>query len=898
MRPEHWIYTIPLRLRSLFRRQQADQDLDQELRYHVECKTEQYIAKGVTPQEARRAAMLEMGGVEKRKEECRDTRRVNWIQNLIQDLRYGLRTLRKSLGFTITAVLTLALGIGAVTAVFSVVNSVLLRPYAFRDPGQLVIWRETIQEVSDRYPVLPDNYEHYLNLKNNSTTVADAAILQNADFAVSVGGSHPEIVKGLSVSPNFFSVLGITPSFGRTFSSDEAQKGRSNVVIITWSAWRRIFDSDSSVIGRTLRIGGESRTVVGVLPKTFVFPNVNEMPTGAHPGEAAPYQIFQPFVPNDEDLTSDDGDFGFLVIARLKPGVSIQQASAQLDGMQKAHSAGNHLSIHLGMVVEPLSQEITGGVSKGLWLLLASVLGVLLIACVNLASLQLARSVARDRDNALRAALGAGHRRLFQASLTESLVLSTIGGLAGAALAFTGVRLFVAIAPANLPRLSEVTVSWPMLLFAAAISVVTAVLFGSLPALRTLRTHPQQVLQSHSSRVFGARKAAITRRLLVAFEVACTVVLLIFTTLVAQSFSRVLNENRSFQADHVIVAEVNLLSSRYNQGTDSDTAARISFVDTALARLRSQKNAIQFAAITSTMPLTGEVKIYGVTRKDHPVPDGKEPTANLRNITPDYFAALQIPLVAGEPFGETERNHPEHAIISQKLAANVWPGENPLGRTFKINGRTYTVVGISPDARIVDLKQTPPVVYLPYWHDPPSNVFFLVRSSLPLKALAPAIRRELWDVDPEVAIPQIKSLDAQVADSVGTERFQALVLSGFGVAALLLAALGVYGVLGYSVSLRRQEFGIRLVLGSTKVGLMRLVLLEASYPVLAGLTIGVLASLGATRLIRSLLFETQTADPSAIGLSLGLLLFAALLAGFLPAYRASNADPMQALREQ
>jgi predicted permease len=819
------------------------------------------------------------------------------VSILLNDLRYAIRSLFKSPGFAVTSILTLVLGIGAVTAVFSVVNSVILQPYPFRDPGQLVIWRETIQEASDRYPFIPDNYRHYLNLRTHSTKIEDAAIFQDASFAVTVGKGHPEIVKGLSVSPNFFSVLGAGPILGRTFSADEAQNGRNQGVILSWSAWQGLFNGNPSVIGSSLRVGGESRIVEGVLPKNFVFPVINAMPTGAHPGEVPPNAIFQPLVPQPDDLTADDSDFAFLVVARLKPGVTAREAASELDGMQKSYSAGNHLPIHLGAIVEPLSYAATGDVSKALWLLLAAVSGVLLIACVNLASLQLARSVARDHENALRAALGAGPSRLFRASLSESLVVSLIGGLAGIFVAFAGVRLFVAAAPSNLPRLDESHVSWPILLFAFGLSLLTAITFGVVPSLRYLRVDPQLVLQSGSSRMSGAQKATGTRRLLVAFEVTCTILLLIFTALVSRSFARVLNQDRGFRSNHLIVAEVNLLTPRYNQGGSSGEPSRSAFVDRALARLRSTAG-VQLVAITDNMPLTGENSVYSVYRQDNPLPGSAVPTANLRNITPDYFPTMQIPLVAGEDFGEKEREHPEDAVVSQKLAKAAWPGEDPLGRKFRINGRTYTVLGIAADARIVDLKQSVPVVYLPYWHDPSPSVFFLVRSSLPLAALAPSVRSALWNIDPEVAIPVIKSLDSQVSESVARDRFQALVLSCFSLAALMLAGLGVYGVLAYSVSLRTQEFGIRIALGSSKKALMALVLREASYPVLAGLAVGTITALATTRVIRSLLYETQAADPIAISASIGLLIGVALIAGLLPAYRASSSDPIRVLHEQ
>ena len=819
------------------------------------------------------------------------------MHTLLTDLRYSARRLSKSPSFTLASIVILALGIGAVTAVFSIVESVILRPYPFRDPGQLVVWHESIQEVSNRYPFIPDNYLHYRNLKAHSTKIADAALFLDSSFAVSLAKEHPEIVKGLSVSPNFFSVLGVTPIAGRSFYAEEAEKGANQGVVLSWAAWQRFFNGSPSAIGSSLDVGGERRIVEGVLPRNFVFPFIAAMPDAPRPVEAQPYDIFQPLVPQGEDLTSDDGDFAFLVVARLKPGVTATEAASELDGMQESYSAANKLSIHLGARVEPLSREATGHFSKALWLLLASVLGVLLIACANLAGLQSARSVSRDRENALRAALGAGPRRLFQTSFAESLLLSLVGGVTGIFVAFAGVRLFVAVAPANLPRLGEAHVSWPVLLFALGVSVLTALTFGVVPSLRSLHTDPQLALQSGSPRASGSRDAVATRRVLVAAEVACTVVLLILTALVSRSFARVLDQGRTLHSDHLLIAEVNLLAPRYNQGGNSGEPARAAFVDGALARIGATAG-VQVAAITDNMPFTGETNIHGVYRPDHPLPESAVPNANLRNVTPGYFAAMRIPLLAGESFSEKEREHPDDAIISQKLAASAWPGENPLGHKCRVNGRTYTVIGVAADAHIVDLKQNPPVVYLPYWHDPAPNLFFLVRSSLALEALGPTVRRELWDIDPEVAIPGVKSLDGQLSESVATERFQALVLSCFGLAALLLAALGVYGVLAYSVSLRMREFGIRVALGSSRRALIQLVLGEVLYPVLAGVVFGVVAALAATRVIQSVLFETRAADPLAISASTAILICTALAAALLPAYRASNADPIRVLRQE
>ncbi len=404
-------------------------DLERELRSDLELEEEEQRESGSSPEEARYAARRAFGNATLIKEQTRETWGWTPMERLLQDLRYAVRQLRRSPGFTLIALLIMACGIGASTAVFSIIDSVLLRPYAFRDPGQIVVWREVVQEAVKQYPSVPDNYRHFLYLRSHANTIQDAALIQNASFAVTVGGDHPRIEKGLNVSPNFFSVLGVTPMVGRTFLPEEAQPGKNGVVLISWVAWQNLFHGDPSLVGRTVKIKGQSATVIGVLPRSFEFPVINEMRGGASPDQTSPYEVFQPFVPQGDDLTSDDADFAFLVIARLKQGATVGQASTELSGMLSAYSATNHLPIHLSAIVEPLSQEVTANIGKALWLLLAAVLGLLLIACVNLASLQLARAMVLERDNAVRAALGAGRTRLIQAALMETVVLCLTGGV-------------------------------------------------------------------------------------------------------------------------------------------------------------------------------------------------------------------------------------------------------------------------------------------------------------------------------------------------------------------------------------------------------------------------------------------------------------------------------------
>jgi predicted permease len=824
------------------------------------------------------------------------------MQSLPQDLRYALRQLWKSKGFALTAFFTIALGVGAVTAVFRVVDTVLLKPYPFHDPGKLVVWRESIREIQNVSPLLPDNYRHYQNLRTHANSIQDAAIVQTAGFSVSTGTDHPQMAEGLAVSPNFFSVLGVPPFMGRGFTEEEGQSGKNNVVVLTWSAWQRLFHGNPSAIGSTVRIGSDAETVVGVMPESFRFPVLSTMPGEATHGSTDRYEVLKPLVPRPDELTANEGEFNFLVIARLKPGISLQQAQSELDGIEKSTAAADHLEIHLSVIVEPFAEEIVGGVSKPLWLLLAAVASVLLMACVNLANLQLARGMARDHETALRSALGARRSRLFQGVLTENLILGVGGGLAGMLLADLGEKLFVRIASV-LPRLNEVHLSFPILAFALGLSILTSLSFGMLPALRSLRVTPQSALQSNSTRLSVNRQAVRTRRLLVAVQIACSITLLVVTGLITRSFSRLLSQNRHFNSERVVMAEAELNNREYssgpgvpdNFGSDPGSLARAAMVTHVLEKIRTLPG-VESAAITSVMPLTGDMSVIGLRRTDHPVPQGQGPMANRRFISPGYFGVMGIPMISGRDFTEQDRENPRVIILSEKAAKAVWPDENPLGHKVEHWGRIYTVIGVAADARINDLKRNVAVFYLPVWDFPPFVPVFLARSSRSADILGPEMRQTIWSVDPDISIPTVTSLDEMVGESVATERFQTVILSSFGGAALLLAVLGIYGVLAYSVSLRTQEFGIRIALGSSKQALIRLVLLEASRPMAVGLVLGLLGVAVATRWVRSLLYETSPVDPWTIVLSVAVLGAAALLASLVPVRNAMSIDPMRVLR--
>ena len=886
------------RCTALFRRKKLDADLDEELQSHIELAIHDNLQAGMSREEARSAALRAFGSITQIRESYRVQRGLPWLEQAARDFRYAVRQLRKSPGFALTAILTLALGIGATTSVFSVVNGVLLKPFAFRDPDRLVVVREATEEPGSERTVEPDNYLHYLRLKKETKTLQDAAIFQQRGMSVSLSGDHPRIVGSVMTSPNLFRVLGVQPMLGRDFVDANAAKGAANVALLSYEGWQTFFGGDPNVVGKTLRFGGDPTTVIGVLPPAMRFPRLTLAPNIASSASLAT-MVFVPLTPSDWDLSAETGNFNYSVIARLRNDVTLARASTELETLQNAYTVSAHLPIHLGIALTPLASDVTAGISGALWLMFAAVGSVLLIACVNLANLQLARAVSTERETAVRAALGASKGQLMGARLTESILLALAGGAAGVALAFTGVRLLLALVPANVPRLSEVQVSAPVLLFAAGLSITAALVSGVLPALRSLRVDPQSALLANSSRTVNSRDGRRTRSVLVAGQVACTVVLLIITSLVLRSFSRLLNQDRGFDSSHVTLAQVDLFAPEFGDKLPNSKGVKLAFADRTLTALQ-QLPGVQSAAVSSAMPLTGETWVDELKRPDHPMPEAQRPLINLRWISDDYLATMRIPLVAGRNLTATDRANPYVALISERTAKEGFPGENPIGRTlFDVvpdDEHSVTVIGVVADTRVNGLKNSAAMVYIPYWTFTPWTLTFLVRSSQPSNVLIPEMRRAIWQIDPQVAIPSVKSMDDQLSESVATDRFQAMALSGFGAAALLLALLGVYGVLAYSVTLRRQEFGIRIALGSGKTSLVGLVLLQAALPVLLGTGVGLVIAPIALRWVRSLLYKTSVMDPMAVGGSIILLSVAAAIAAIVPARRAASTDPMRALR--
>ena len=815
---------------------------------------------------------------------------------LVQDFRYALRTLRKSPGFAATAILTLALGIGASTAVFTVVDSVVLQPLSYRDSGNLVAAWERIQALTPD-PLGP-NPRHVDMWQKRATVFSGLALVQQTARGLSLGADHPRLVGVVSSSPNLFDVLQVTPLLGRGFVAEDGTDGHDKVAILTYPLWETVFHRDPGVIGKTVRLTDTPREIVGVLPPDFQFPNRNAL--RAFRSKQGSTSVPEPaiFLPAviDPTQSSWNGDYGnWVALARLKPGVSVKQAEAQLISIQaevlQEMPAGNRGRIgSLLASVQPMQEAVVGESKTGLWLLMAAVGGLLLIACVNLANAHLGRTLSRHREAAVRCAIGAPKWRLLWNSLAESLLLAAIGGAAGIALAAIGLRLFRFYSPIDLPRLDEVHLNGTVLLFSLVLTMASSILFGILPALKLFRTDPQAALQQGGNRTLGSRQSQRLRALLIGLQVFGCTVLLLITGLFSKSLLHLLRQDKGFDTAHVVIAAVNLSGNTYNTNP-----ARIAFDDGVIQNLRAIPG-VQSVGLVSTMPLEGESWIENLQRLDRPTQE--QPLFNLRWTSPGYFETMGERLIAGRFFEENDRNQ-NSMILSEGLAKAVWQNENPIGAQIKVEGRTFTVVGIVADSRNTSLKSAPAkMAYTHYKDRPPYASFFVARGHQPTDALIAGMREAIWKYAPDVTIARVKAMDSQVSDSLATERFQAAVLLSFGVAALLLAMLGIYGVLTYSVATRKQEIGVRMALGASRQKIYALTMGEAGTPVLAGLGAGLAAGILGGKAIQSLLYGVQAMDPPVMIAVAMLFAGSAALAAFLPARRAASVDPMEALRSE
>lgn len=820
---------------------------------------------------------------------------------LLRELMYSLRNLLKAPAFAITAILTLALGIGASTAVFTVVDSVILKPLGYRDSGQLVvIWEKVKFLATAAIPYTGANPRHEAFWADHAKAFRGLCLVAAGTRGISIGLDHPQLVGSIRAQANFLNILEVTPFMGRDFVPSDDIAGHDKIVIISNSLWQSLFHGDPNVIGRTVHIAGIPHHVVGVLPKDFQFPKrsvLRSFPSKQSVTTAPPVEILTPVV-IDPTNYGWNGDYGnWLALGRLKPGISISQAESEMNilqsevvGLMPADQRERGRDTMLGFV-QPMQDAMVGSSKRGLWTLMAAVVGLMLIACVNLANAQLGRAVSREREAAVRSALGASRWQLVWSSLSESLLLSAIGGAAGVSLAFAALALFRAYAPIDLPRMSEIHPNLSVLAFAILAVVGSALLFGVVPAVNFVRTDPQKALQQNSTRTQGSRRGRRLRLALIGFQVFGCTALLLVTGLFAKSLATILQSDRGFDTGNVVTAEVSLPGAA-GMAYEKDQR-RIAFDDGVLARVRTLPG-VQSAAVYSAMPLEGETWIDGISRPDKYAEHSA--LTNVRWVSSGYFELMRERLVVGR-FLEERDQDTANAVISETAARAIWRAENPVGRQFKRHDKLYTVVGVVADSRTNSLKLPPTnMIYLSYRDNPPYATFFMVRSSQDPQTLIPDIRRAIWNQDPEVTIVRIKTLDTQVKDSLSGERFQTFILIGFGVAALLLAMLGIYGILSYSIAGRTQEFGLRMALGATRQSIYSLTLSEAAVPVFIGLATGWLASALAGKVVQKLLYGVSAVDWSVTLIVALLFVACATAAAFVPAHRAAAIDPMQALR--
>lgn len=808
-------------------------------------------------------------------------------------MRHALRVFSREKTFAAFAILTLALGIGAVTTVFSVVEGVLLKPLTYKEPGRLFAAAESIRQLT-AIPRIPVNAAHFRSWQELCDSCEAGALLNPATFNLT-GEGDPEQIEGATCTWEVFRVLGVEPQLGRTFVEADDQPGNNNFVVVSDSFWRRRLGAAPSVIGKPILIDGEPNIVIGVLPHDFRFPSGEQVgPLNRFPKRA---EIFKPMGFNWAKL-SRLGQFNFASVIRLRPGANPATAEAQMTAA--VADAGHDMKIDLSAHLVPLQEQVTGGARAALTLLLAAVGVVLLIVCVNLGNLMLVRANERARDIAIRRALGAGAGNLFRPILGESLLIALSGGTLGVLLAYAGLRVLVNTAPIDIPRLDEVDVSLMTLLFAFGVSAGCGILCGVWPAIRATGVEPGDALRSGSRSYTEDRARLRSREWLVGLEVALSTVLLVVAALLGVSFFRVANVERGYRVDHVLTADLSIPSSRYQ--TD---AQRALFHQRALEKLETLPG-VRSAGLISSLPLKPQIWGDTVSKEGDTRPRAERPPAQYRFISEHYFETMGVALRQGRFPTTSDQSH-KVVLISESAAREVWPGENPLGKRLRNDPRPewVEVIGVVADVRTESLEKQPEaMVYVPYWDGAYwqggvwGNATYVIRTSQDPSTMATALRSAMHELDPDLPLANVLTMREILSESIGSRRFQTLLAGTFAGAALLLACLGIYGVISYSVARRTSEFGIRIALGAQASQVSVLVLRQGIQPVLGGLVAGVAAALAAGKLISGFLFGTESRDPVTISTVVFLLLLVAGLACWAPARRASRIDPMAALRDE
>lgn len=814
------------------------------------------------------------------------------MENLVQDVRYALRQLSKAPGFTITALLTLALGIGATTAIFTLVSDVLLKPLPYSHADQLVVMEEQVAEFRDIYPKLPLSANHFVNWQRNSRSFQSMAALKEESLPMGMGG-HPLQVEVVSATPGIFSVLAATPQLGRAFTAQEAQSGRDRVLVLMNDLWRTQFQSDPAILGKTVTLNGFPYTVIGVMPKTFHLPFAEIVLGGDN---RKPVEALAPLVFSKDQLAEAMGEFNYLGLARLKAGVTVAQANAEINALQRAITASLSAQERatLSGMLTPYQQALVGNNRTPLLILLAAVVGLLLVGCVNIANLLVSRAVSRRQHMAVAAALGATRGQMLRLALRETALLALLGGALGIGLAAILVPLMQHYLPPALDFRGSLHLDWSGAACALLLAGLATFLAGAAPAWMSAHMAPQEVLRGEARLAGESRGSKRLRRVLVAVEVAVSVALVLTTGLLTTSLIRLMRTDRGFDAERVLTVQLNLPNKSY-----SADPARVAFYQRVLDRLRELPG-VDSAGLVSILPLSGDRWIDLIRVPGDARPFMQLPSEHFRIISPGYLDAIHLPLAAGRALSTGDKGK-LYALVSELTARTLWPGTYAVGRQFTRTDEKdpFTVVGVVRDARTISLAQPDPMmVYVPYWYRSDNDSSLVVRTRQDPSTMADALRKAVWSVDPEVSVPVVRSLGGVVADSVANRRFEMDLLLLFAVSALLLAGLGVYGVVTYSVVQRQHEIGLRLALGAQKATIYTLVLRDGLTPVLVGAAAGIGVALGFGRVIGSLLFQVSPYNPLITGAALCILVALGLAACLLPARRAAAVDPMQVLRSE
>jgi putative ABC transport system permease protein len=816
----------------------------------------------------------------------RRRRAAAWLAAMGREVRQGARALRKSPGFTAVAVATLALGIGANTAMFSVVNAVLLRPLPFKGSDRLVtIWASLPRRHRDQ---LPTSLLDYFDWRRQATAFTSLAAFTDLTLDLSRAG-EPERLAGFEISADLFPTLGVAPALGRNFRPDEDRRGGPRVVILGHRLWRQRFAADPGILGQGVTLDGRRYTVVGVMPAGFEFPI-----------QAEPGQLFIPLQQDEFALMWRRDGREVYTLARLRPGVAVARAQAEMETItRRLESQYPETNAGFRATVLPWREQLAGKSRRALLVLLGGVGFLLLIACANLANLFLTRSAARRRELAIRAALGAGRLRLVRQLLAETMLVAVSGGAAGVLLAAAGVRLAAGWLPVDIPRLGESGVDLGVLLFAAALSLATGLLFGLQPALRAARPVLADTLHDAARGSAGARQRS-AQKLLVSAEVALALVLTTGAGLLLRSFSHLLAVEPGFRPARLLAVPIDLARERYPRREQQRV-----FVARLLERARQLPGA-SGAAVVFPLPLASRVA-FPLEIVGRPPAPGERPGAFFRAVSPGYFATMGIPVVAGRDFSGRDRNGAAPvAVVNRTLARRYWPGRSPLGERLTITDVVHDhqrivaeIVGVVGDVRHAGLDAPPgPEMYLPFDQCPFLWMHLVVHTAIPPSALAGAVAGQVRAIDPETPVGAVATLDEMLARSLAPRRFQSLLLGAFALLAVALTAVGIWGVASYSVAQRRREMGIRLALGARPGDLLWLVLSEGGRLGLAGAAVGVAGALGLTRLLRGLLFGVSPTDPVTFAAGVALVLALTLAASWLPARRAMDVDPVVALRQE